>query len=145
MTVTDSAHGMVDGNRIILGAASFNGISWSANTEFVVTVTTSNGTFTAAQNASSSGSSVGGTVAYQYLLNPGSTSSVFEFGWGVGTWDTPRANNEGWNVPEDSGGIEVDARTWQFDTFGEDLVASVKGKPLLFGMHLLELPTGPHS
>lgn len=133
VTVADSAHGMVTGNRIILGAASFNGISWSADTEFIVTVSNSNQyTFTAAQNASSSGASVGGTVTYKYLLNPGAVNSVFEFGWGVGTWDTPRANNQGWNVPEDSGGIEVDARTWQFDVFGEDLVASVKGKPLIY-------------
>lgn len=63
ITVTDSAHGLLDGNRIILGAASFNGVSWSANTEFVVTVVNTNTySFTAAQNASSTASGVGGTV-----------------------------------------------------------------------------------
>ena len=132
ITVTDSAHGMLDGNRIILGAANFNGVSWSANTEFTVTVVNTNTyTFTAAQNASSTASSVGGTVAYTYLLNPGQTNSVFDYGWGVGTWNTERDNSQGWNVPFSAAGIEVDARTWSFDTFGEDLVASVNGKPLI--------------
>lgn len=132
VTVTDSAHGLLNGNRIVLGAASFNGVSWAANTEFTVTVVNTNTySFTAAQNASSTASSVGGTVAYQYLLNPGANNSVFEYGWGVGTWDTPRDNNYGWNVPSSGAGIEVDARTWQFDTFGEDLVASVNGHPLI--------------
>ena len=60
VTVTDSAHGLLDGNRIILGAASFNGLSWSKYTEFTVTVVNTNTyTFTAAQNASSSGVTVG--------------------------------------------------------------------------------------
>lgn len=132
VTVTDSAHGMLDGNRIILGAASFNGVSWSANTEFTITVVNSNSyTFTASGNASSTGSGVGGTVAYQYLLNPGQTTSVFEYGWGVGTWDTPRDGGLGWNVPFSAAGVEVDARTWSFDIFGEDLVAAVNGKPLI--------------
>ena len=132
VTVTDSAHGMLDGNRIVLGAASFNGVSWSANTEFTISVVNTNSyTFTAAQNASSTASSVGGTVAYQYLLNPGQTTSVFEYGWGVGTWDTPRDNTQGWNVPFSATGIEVDARTWSFDVFGEDLIASVNEKPLI--------------
>ena len=132
VTVTDSAHGMLDGNRIVLGAASFNGVSWSANTEFTISVINTNSyTFTAAQNASSTASSVGGTVAYQYLLNPGQTTSVFEYGWGVGTWDTPRDNTQGWNVPFSATGIEVDARTWSFDVFGEDLIASVNEKPLI--------------
>ena len=62
VTVTDSAHGLLTGNRIILGAASFNGVSWSANTEFTVTVTNTNTySFTASGNASSTGSGVGGT------------------------------------------------------------------------------------
>lgn len=42
-------------------------------------------------------------------------------------------NIEGWGVPFTSGtGIAVDARTWSFDTWGEDLVASVEGQPLIY-------------
>ena len=133
VTVTDSAHGLETGNRIILGAANFNGVSWAANTEFVVTVNSTNEfTFEASCNATSSGSGVGGTVAYQYLLLPGQDNSVFEYGWGTGTWDTPRDGGLGWNVPYSAAGVEVDARTWSFDTFGEDLVAAVNGKPLIY-------------
>ena len=41
VTVTSAAHGMVDGNRIILGAASFN-VSWAAGTEFTITFINTN-------------------------------------------------------------------------------------------------------
>lgn len=131
VTVTSAAHGMIDGNRIILGAASFNGISWAAGTEFTITfINTNSFSITASGNATSTGSSVGGTVSFQYLLNPGQSDSVFDYGYGVGTWNTAR-NGGGWNVPALTTGIEVDARTWSFDIFGEDLVASVIGQPLI--------------
>lgn len=131
VTVTKSAHGLTNNNRIILGAASFNGISWSANTEFTITLVDSNSfTINAQQNASSTASGVGGTVSYNFLMSSGGVSSVFEFGWGTGAWNVSRDNSQGWGVPSSSG-IEVDARIWSFDTFGEDLVASVKGKPLI--------------
>ena len=61
----------------------------------------------------------------------GQQTSVFEFGWGTGTWNTARDNSQGWDVPASGSGIEVDARTWSFDNFGEDLVASVAGQPLI--------------
>ena len=131
VTVTSAAHGMVDGNRIILGAASFNGVSWAAGTEFTITfINTNSFSITASGNATSTGSSVGGTVSFQYLLNPGQPDSVFDFGWGVGTWNTARSGG-GWNVPANTTGLEIDARTWSFDIFGEDLVASVIGHPLM--------------
>ncbi len=128
ITVADNAHGMETGTRIILGSASFNGVTIAADSEFTITDTGSNSfTFTAPVNATSDGSSVGGTVAYKYLLNPGDQSSVFDFGWGTGVWDSSGT----WNTPPSGDGIEVDARTWQFDTFGEDLIAAVKGQPLI--------------
>lgn len=131
ITVASSAHGMVDGNRIVLGAASFNGVSWSADTEFEITFVNSNSfTIEASSAATSAGSSVGGTVAYEFLMNPGQSTSVFDYGWGVGTWDDAR-NGGGWNVPANTSGIEVDARTWSFDVFGEDLVAAVPEQPLI--------------
>jgi hypothetical protein len=141
VTVTSAAHGMVDGNRIVLGAASFNGVSWAANTEFQITfINTNSYSFDAALPlttgatpsgaATSTATGVGGTVSYEYLLNPGQQSSVFDYGWGVGTWNTARTGG-GWNVPSNAQGIEVDARTWAFDIFGEDLVASVIGQTLI--------------
>ena len=141
VTITSNAHSMNTGNRIILGAANFSGVAWAANTEFQITVVNTN-TFTidaalpltvgatASGNASATASSTGGTVAFSYLLNPGQASSVFDFGYGVGTWNTSRVGG-GWNVPANTTGIEVDARTWSFDILGEDLVASVIGHPLI--------------
>ena len=71
------------------------------------------------------------SIGYQLLMAVGQQTSVFEFGWGTGTWNEPRDSDEGWDVPASGSGIEVDARTWTFDNFGEDLVASVAGQPLI--------------
>lgn len=141
VTITSNAHGLITGNRIILGAANFSGITWAASTEFQVTVVNTNSfTIDASQpltagatpsgNASATASSTGGTVSYSFLLNPGQASSVFDYGYGVGTWNTARVGG-GWNVPANATGVEVDARTWSFDILGEDLVASVIGQPLI--------------
>ena len=34
-------------------------------------------------------------------------------------------------MPANTTGLEIDARTWSFDIFGEDWVASVIGHPLM--------------
>ena len=56
----------------------------------------------------------------------GQETSVFEFGWGTGTWNEPRDSDEGWDVPASGSGVEVDARTWTFDNFGEDLLLRLR-------------------
>jgi len=134
VTVNIATHNAVAGDRIIFTTAfDQNNISWSANTEFTVTSVTDSNNFkiTASTNANASGTPTVANVGYQILMAVGQETSVFEFGWGTGTWDEPRDSSEGWDVPSSGTGIEVDARTWTFDNFGEDLVASVAGQPLI--------------
>ena len=133
VTVNIATHNAVAGDRIIFTTAfDANNISWSANTEFTVSsvVDSNNIKITASTNANASGTPTS-SIGYQILMAVGQETSVFEFGWGTGTWDEPRDNDEGWDVPSSGSGIEVDARTWTFDNFGEDLVASVAGQPLI--------------
>ena len=135
VTVNISSHGTGVGDRIIFTTAfSANNISWDANTEFTVTSVTDTNNFkiTASTSANASGTPDADNVGYQILMSVGQETSVFEFGWGVDTWDTPRDSSQGWNVPSSGDGIEVDARTWSFDNFGEDLVASVNGQPIIY-------------
>ena len=211
VTVTIATHGCQVGDRVIFGAFSANNISWAADTEFTVTSVTDVNNFkiTASTNANSTEATIDAdNVKYEILLPVGTSTSVFEYGFGTGNWGEPRdvgtttttmndsgginttdasvtltasdafpsagtiligteriqygANNtgtevlssmtrgafsttaashsdgatvtniEGWGVPFTSGtGMAVDARTWSFDTWGEDLVASVNEQPLI--------------
>ena len=134
VSVNINSHNAVAGDRIIFTTAfNANNISWDANTEFTITSITDSNNFkiTASTNANASSTPTATNIGYQLLMASGQETSVFEFGWGTGNWDEPRDNSEGWDVPSSGSGIEVDARTWTFDNFGEDLVASVSGQPLI--------------
>ena len=134
VSIAITGHGAVAGDRIIFTTAfSANNISWDANTEFTIDSITDTNNFkiTASTNANATGTPTATNIGYQILMAVGQETSVFEFGWGTGTWNTARDNSQGWDVPASGSGIEVDARTWSFDNFGEDLVASVAGQPLI--------------
>ena len=94
---------------------------------------------TASDSFPSAGTVLIGTERIQYTGNNTGTETLS--GLTRGAFSTTAAshsdgatvtNVEGWDVPFTSGtGIEVDARTWSFDLFGEDLVASVNGNSLI--------------
>ena len=94
---------------------------------------------TASDSFPSAGTVLIGSERIQYTGNNTGTETLS--GLTRGAFSTTAAshsdgatvtNVEGWDVPFTSGtGIEVDARTWSFDLFGEDLVASVNGNPLI--------------
>jgi hypothetical protein len=96
-------------------------------------------TLTASDSFPSAGTILIGTERIQYGANNTGTEVLSSMT--RGSFSTTAAshsdgvtvtNIEGWDVPFTSGtGIEVDARTWSFDLFGEDLVASVNGQPLI--------------
>ena len=94
---------------------------------------------TASDSFPSAGTVLIGTERIQYTGNNTGTETLS--GLTRGAFSTTAAshsdgatvtNVEGWDVPFSSGsGIEVDARTWSFDTWGEDLVASINDQPLI--------------
>ena len=69
----------------------------------------------------------GGSVPYEYDVDCGVEISVTAMGWGTGDF------GEGaWGVGDGLYGIEVPARVWSLDNFGEDLLASPNNGPLYY-------------
>jgi hypothetical protein len=63
----------------------------------------------------------GAATVAAYQINAGSDTSFFDFGWGTGTWGLFT-----WGTPRPaSASIALSSRVWQFDSFGEDLIAQL--------------------
>lgn len=121
---TASSHGAVAGDFVTFsGAVSLGGNITAAilNQEYEIVEILSSSSFTivcpAVADASDSGDGGASTVG-EFQINVGSPINYFDFGWGVGTWGQGT-----WNTPRDSAGIALNSRVWQFDIFGEDLLA----------------------
>lgn len=72
------------------GATSFNNISINGEYQ-VVSVTNSNAfVITANSNANGNASGGGNNVAYVFEIPPGNNDAISLYGWGAGTWSTPR-------------------------------------------------------
>ena len=126
LTVTDTNHGAIVGDFVkFSGAVSLGGVITAAilNSEYeILNVVNANSyTIQAPVNANSSDSgNGGGAVVGQYQINVGTDVSVFDFGWGAGTWGLST-----WGTPRPSGISTLSTRIWQLDTFGEDLIAQI--------------------
>lgn len=70
--------------------------------------------------AVSTATAAGGAIG-TYDINVGSNVAFFDFGWGVGGFGLA---SYGEPVPA-SGTLALASRSWQFDTFGENLIASI--------------------
>ena len=139
LTVTDTAHGAIQGDFVTFsGAVSLGGNITAAilNSEYEITsiVTANSYTVTAPVNATAGDSgNGGGSVVGAYQITIGSDVNYFDFGWGVGpwgggTWGTPRAPGTG---------IALYSRVWQFDSYGEDVVCQlVNGVPYYWELSL---------
>ena len=139
LTVTDTAHGAIQGDFVTFsGAVSLGGNITAAilNSEYEITsiVTANSYTVTAPVNATAGDSgNGGGSVVGAYQITIGSDVNYFDFGWGVGpwgggTWGTPRAPGTG---------IALYSRVWQFDNYGEDVVCQlVNGVPYYWELSL---------
>ena len=126
LTVTDNNHGAIVGDFVTFsGAVSLGGAITAAilNSEYEIRTVVNTNTYTiqAPVNANSSDSGNGGaSVVGRYQINVGSDISVFDFGWGAGTWGFST-----WGTPRTAGAISLASRIWQLDTFGEDLIAQI--------------------
>lgn len=126
VTVSDTNHGALVGDFVTFsGAVSLGGnITASVlNQEFQIQTVVDASTYTilvgATANSSDSGNG-GAAVVGKYQINIGAEVSVFDYGWGSGTWGLFT-----WGTPRPSGISTLSARIWQLDTFGEDLIAQV--------------------
>jgi hypothetical protein len=131
ITVTDASHGAITGDFVTFSGVNANGLGAGGNitqailqSEFEITeVLTGNSyTITAPVNANASDVGNGGaSVVGQYQINVGSDVSYNDFGWGTGTWGLST-----WGTPRSaSAGLTLFSRVWQFDVFGELLIAQL--------------------
>lgn len=129
ITVTDTSHGAIQGDFVTFSGVSAGGLGGAITqailqSEFEITqvLGVNSYTITAPVNANSSDSGNGGAaVVGQYQINVGSPVNFTDFGWGTGTWGLST-----WGTPRPaSAGLLLFSRVWQFDAFGQILIAQL--------------------
>jgi hypothetical protein len=131
LTVTDTSHGESVGDFVTFsGAVSLGGVITDAilNSEYEILTVPTDNTYTirAPVSANSSDSGDGGAaVVGAYQINVGTNVSVFDFGWGSGSWGFST-----WGTPRSATVATLSARIWQLDNFGEDLIAQICNGPI---------------
>ena len=133
LTVTDSAHGAVQGDFVTFSSAvSLGGniIASALNQEYQIDLVTGTNTYTitakdttgATLTANSSDSGNGGSATdAAYQLNSGLDFFVQSTGWGVDTWGAG-----GWGSST-SLTASNQLRLWTHDNFGENLIINPRG------------------
>jgi len=131
ITVTHTDHGASQGDFVTFEDAvglGGNITDTILNSEFEIQEVLDLNTYTilspVAADASDTGNGGAGVIA-QYQISVGSDNSVFDFGWGAGTWGAGT-----WGTPRDATILTLSARVWQFDAFGENLIAQIVNGPL---------------
>lgn len=118
-------HGAEEGDFVRLSSVTGDpgGIPNASLTgEFQIQTTPSGTTYTIVSPvAASSTASAAGDATGTYDINVGSNIAYFDFGWGVGGFGI---SPYGEPIPG-SGALALASRSWQFDTFGENLIASI--------------------
>lgn len=128
VTVTDSAHGAINGDFVTFSGATIgymggNVTAADFNKEFQITyvdINTYTITIATTPNATdASNSPMGGTVSAAYQINTGPATAIPVTGWGAGAWGSGT-----WGV----GATNFDPlRLWSQINFGEDLIFGPRG------------------
>jgi hypothetical protein len=125
VVVNDSGHGAITGDFVTFSSVTGNpgGITNASLTnEFQIVEVLSSSTYRITSPAQASSTATGaGTANAAYQINVGSDKGYVDFGWGTGTWGFFT-----WGTPRPpSAGLQLNPRVWQFDTYGENLIAQV--------------------
>lgn len=133
VAVADTAHGLDDGAIAIFdGATAVGGITIDG--PYIVTVVDNdNYTITHSSAATSSAGPGGGSVDYEYEINPGLEETTFGLGYGVGPYGAGT-----YGTPRGSSGFALDMRYWHFSRYGTQLMML----PSSGGLYLWDEPAG---
>lgn len=124
--VADAAHGLVVDQHVIFdGATAVGGITIDGEYQVIEVVDADNYVILHSA-AASSGATGGGTVSYEYEIEPGSDETAYGLGWGAGgwgegTWGTPRSITDS---------ITTDSRHWFISRYGSMVMALPSGGKL---------------
>jgi hypothetical protein len=125
VTVNSSSHGLSEGDFVTLSSVTGDPggiLNVDLQHEFQVQTVPTGSTFTIVSPvAATSTASITGTATGEFQLPIGSEISYFDFGWGVGGFGV---SPFGEPVPA-IGGFALSARVWQFDLYGENLIAQI--------------------
>jgi hypothetical protein len=119
VTVNDTAHGRVVGDRVDFANASAGGGITVDGEYTVVTIATNSYTITHGSEATSTASSTGGTVDYKYYLPIGLENAIGALGFGTGTYSTGLYSEPVTGV--------VYLRTWEISNKSQNIFACVRG------------------
>jgi hypothetical protein len=127
VTVTHASHGLDDGAHVhFSGASAVGGIVVGG--EYTVTEVVDNNSYTITHSsaATSTAGPGGGTVAYEYEINPGTSGGSYGTGWGAGGW-----GGGTWGTPRDvTDAIELEFRFWSIAKYGHTILACPSGGTL---------------
>ena len=126
VTVTDTAHGCVDGAYVTFsGASAVAGLT--LNNEYQITyVDTDTYRITAASSANATTTGGGAAVSAAYQINPGLPTNVYGTGWGAGVW------SRGTWGSASSETTTAQMRLWSQDNYGEDLLFCPRNAPIYY-------------
>lgn len=136
VTVTATAHGMIDGDRVALYGcpADFGGTSATeVNAEHIIkNVQTNTFDIVLATVATSSATGGGSSVmTYQKQIPAGDKDYSLGFGWGGGLWQEANAGVL-WNEPTQFTNTFSEPRIWAADRYGNDLMLSPCGGGFIY-------------
>lgn len=119
VTVTHNNHRAQVGDYVrFTGASLVGGIT--VDGEYRVQTVPSINTYTITDDETATATANGGgTVAYEYDINAGDVNVVAATGYGAGPY-----GREGYGNARTGSTLRLGIRTWQLDTWGEDLLAS---------------------
>lgn len=128
LTVTDTSHGALVGDRVTFsGAVTLGGLVTAdvLNAEHTISAVLTNDTYeielAVTANASDTGNG-GASVVGEYQINTGLSDSTFGSGWGAGAWGAG-----GWGDETTLTVSGTGLRLWGVDNYGEDLLFNVRG------------------
>jgi hypothetical protein len=125
VVVNDSGHGAITGDFVTFSNVTGNpgGIpDADLENEFEIVEVLSANTYRITSPTQATSTATGaGTADAAYQINVGADQGYVDFGWGTGTWGFFT-----WGTPRPpSAGLQLNPRVWQFDTYGENLIAQV--------------------
>ena len=143
VTVTDISHGAQPGDFVTYsGAASLGGnvTDTVLDQQYEVQTVLNDDTYTILIPVTADSSDIGdggASTVGTYEINSGSSISFGNYGWGTGTWGLST-----WGTPRPESAVPaLEARVWQFDTFGENVICQIANG----GVYLWDTSSGVTS